>query len=245
MSIVLRITVSILDSSTSRFRYMMMIMLLCSCIWYSSIRWYIMIEFLPYRLLPSVHSSDFRIGRAFVLHPLLYFVHHRCHIQVGDRGELYSFKFVFRGGLQLMMMMMMMMMMMLLLFLCRLLLLQSYRTHLSTVINTNTDTDPVLMFQSYSILPSTVDDDDDSNIGSSIAATDANPFHVHCFWFYCNKYFCDNNIGFISNYIVSFDNKNNDDPFHIHCFCSTSILILILILIQPVHLMMLLIPSFH
>ena len=41
-------------SSTSRIRYMMMMILLCSCIRYRSIRWYIILEFWSYSILSSV-----------------------------------------------------------------------------------------------------------------------------------------------------------------------------------------------
>ena len=41
----------------------------------------------------------------------------------------------------------------------------------------------------------------------------------HYFCFYCNKYSYGNNIGFITNYTNLFDNKNNDDPFHVNRFC--------------------------
>ena len=45
---------SILDSSTSMNRYMMMMILLCSCIRRRSTRRYIMLEFRSYSILPSV-----------------------------------------------------------------------------------------------------------------------------------------------------------------------------------------------
>ena len=66
-----------LDSSTSRIPYMMMMILLCSCIRYRSIRRYIMLKFQSYSILPC----HLRTGRDLLLVYMIF-----CR-QMSSNGE--------------------------------------------------------------------------------------------------------------------------------------------------------------
>ena len=79
--------------------------------------------------------------------------------------------------------------------------------------NSSNDTDSVSAF--------------DSNVGGTNAAIDPDPFHVHCFCFYCNKHSIIILVSYriisfhpiIKIMMIRFDTDTDIDPFRVLRFC--------------------------